>query len=103
MPPDGGDVTRLSPATAASDPAWKPDRTKLVGANLVCGSSSGCSSRGLLVMTAAGTRSTTVSAGADYAPAPRPRGDAHESWVPPAARARRVGPPRPACTCAAQR
>jgi len=72
MTPDGGDVTRLSPATAASDPAWKPDGTKLVVANLVCGSSSGCSSRGLLVMTAGGTGLTTVSAGADYAPAWRP-------------------------------
>src|SRR2546430_1767260 len=72
MTPDGGDVTRLSPATAASEPAWKPDGTKLVVANLVCGSSSGCSSRGLLVMTAGGTGLTTVSAGADYAPAWRP-------------------------------
>src|SRR5436190_15496733 len=72
MTPDGGDVTRLSPATAASEPAWKPDGTKLVVANLVCGSSSGCSSRGLLVMTAGGTGLTTISAGADYAPAWRP-------------------------------
>src|SRR5205823_5629339 len=57
---------------AVSKPAWSPDGTKLVVANLVCGSSSGCSSRGLLVMTAGGTGLTTISAGADYAPAWRP-------------------------------
>ena len=72
MNPDGGDVTRLSPGTAAWDPAWKPDGTKIVVANVVCDPSSGCSSRGLLVMNAAGTGLTTLTAGADYAPAWRP-------------------------------
>src|SRR5207245_4386584 len=103
MTPDGGDVTRLSPGTAASDPAWKPDGTKLVVANLVCGSPSGCSSRGLLVMTAGGTGLTTLSAGADYAPAWRPCGDGLEPWLRPAARARRVAPRRPGRSGPAQR
>ncbi len=72
MNPDGGDVTRLSPGTAAWDPAWKPDGSKIVVANVVCDPSSGCSSRGLLVMNAAGTGLTMLTAGADYAPAWRP-------------------------------
>src|SRR5437773_786576 len=57
---------------AVSKPAWKPDGTKIVVANVVCDPSSGCSSRGLLVMNAAGTGLTTLTAGADYAPAWRP-------------------------------
>ena len=74
MTPDGGDVTRLSPGTAAWDPAWKPDGTKIVVANVVCDTPpfSGCSSRGLLVMNAAGAVLTTLTAGADYAPSWRP-------------------------------
>ena len=74
MNSDGGDVTRLSPGTAAWDPAWKPDGTKIAVANVVCDSPpfSGCASRGLLVLNAAGTVLTTVTTGADYAPSWRP-------------------------------
>ena len=63
MNADGGGVARVSPGTAASDPAWSPDGTKLVFVGVPSG---------LQVMNADGTGITRLTSSADYAPAWRP-------------------------------
>ena len=71
MNSDGTGVARVSPGTAASDPAWSSDGTRLVFVDFAC-SLGYCHSSGLLVMNANGTGITRLTSGADYAPAWRP-------------------------------
>jgi hypothetical protein len=72
MNSDGTGVARVSAGTAASDPAWSPDGTKLAFADFASCSLGNCHSSGLLVMNANGTGITRLTTGADYAPAWRP-------------------------------
>ena len=72
MNSDGTGVARVSPGTAASDPAWSLDGTKLAFADFASCSLGNCHSSGLLVMNANGTGITRLTSGADYAPAWRP-------------------------------
>src|SRR5438034_897247 len=72
MNADGGGVARVSPGTAASDPAWSPDGTKLVFVGFPSCTIGNCRSSGLQVMNADGTGITRLTSSADYAPAWRP-------------------------------